>query len=381
MSELANLEHQHKRIRGALLTNASTLALLGYCLAASSPLAASADENRPTVWIDLGAQVERADNAQSIFGPKFFDLASPVDQNTMVSAQRPSRYAIGEEGKISFEPEGTNWVFSAAVRYGRSNSARHRHHETGGLPSEMWTLGGNLFKLYTPLAREFGDGQASQNDSHLVMDFKAGKDVGLGLFGSSSRSVFSAGVRFAQFTSKADVTLHARPINDVTVKYSAGAYKVYPEDHRTYTAVRHVERNSRAVGPSVSWDASAVVAGSDNGAAVTIDWGIDAAVLFGRQRAKTHHATQGAHHTGLLASYTASSYNYKGPDRVRSKTVTIPSVGGLAGVSLRFPNAKVSLGYRGDFFFGATDSGIDIHRSEDEKFYGPFATISIGLGG
>ena len=32
-----------------------------------------------------------------------------------------------------------------------------------------------------------------------------------------------------------------------------------------------------------------------------------------------------------------------------------------------------------DFFFGAMDGGIDTRKTEDEKFYGPFATISLGL--
>ena len=65
----------------------------------------------------------------------------------------------------------------------------------------------------------------------------------------------------------------------------------------------------------------------------------------------------------------------------RSRTVTIPNVGGMAGVSLKFPNAKVSLGYRADFFFGAMDGGIDTAHRENVGFYGPFATMSVGIGG
>jgi hypothetical protein len=37
--------------------------------------------------------------------------------------------------------------------------------------------------------------------------------------------------------------------------------------------------------------------------------------------------------------------------------------------------------YRADFFFGAMDGGIDTAKKENVGFYGPFATISIGLGG
>jgi len=42
---------------------------------------------------------------------------------------------------------------------------------------------------------------------------------------------------------------------------------------------------------------------------------------------------------------------------------------------------KVSLGYRADFFFGAADTGIDARKTSDLSFHGPFAKLSIGLGG
>src|SRR6185437_12208253 len=374
-------KHSNTNFRRNLLSEVSILALLGYVCTVPNAMAASDQENRPTVWIELGTQLERADTEQTIFAPGFFDLASPADLGVMTDAQRPSRYSIGGEGKISLEPEGTHWVFSAAVRYGRSNSARHLHHETAGLPVEYWTLGGAPFLQYTPNPREFGDGQSTARESHLILDFLAGKDVGLGLFGSHGHSTIQAGVRFAQFVSKADTTLHARPVNFPTQKYSADKYNGYFQHQRTYTAVFHAERSTHAIGPSISWDSSAVLAGSDNDAQVSLDWGVNAAILFGRQRAKTRHQTNGLYRTGITQGNVISSYAFHRTNPQRSRSVTIPNIGGFAGVSVRFPNAKVSLGYRGDFFFNAIDTGIDTHRSADQKFYGPFANISIGLGG
>jgi len=46
---------------------------------------------------------------------------------------------------------------------------------------------------------------------------------------------------------------------------------------------------------------------------------------------------------------------------------------------VKFPDAKVSLGYRADFFFGAMDGGIDTRKSYDRNFFGPYARIGIGL--
>jgi hypothetical protein len=65
----------------------------------------------------------------------------------------------------------------------------------------------------------------------------------------------------------------------------------------------------------------------------------------------------------------------------RSRSVVVPNVGGFLGFSLKFPNAKASLGYRADFFFHALDTGIDARQTGTVGFQGPFATISIGLGG
>jgi len=67
--------------------------------------------------------------------------------------------------------------------------------------------------------------------------------------------------------------------------------------------------------------------------------------------------------------------------RVSSRSVIVPNLGGFAGVSVKYPNVKFSLGYRADFFFGAVDAGIDTRHAKDLGFSGPFAAISVGLGG
>ena len=66
---------------------------------------------------------------------------------------------------------------------------------------------------------------------------------------------------------------------------------------------------------------------------------------------------------------------------ITDRTVTVPNVGGFAGMSFQFSSAKVSLGYRADFFFDAMDGGIDARKSATLGFYGPFASVSVGFGG
>ena len=65
----------------------------------------------------------------------------------------------------------------------------------------------------------------------------------------------------------------------------------------------------------------------------------------------------------------------------RAKFATVPNIGGFAGASWRIQNFKVSAGYRADLFFGAMDGGIDAAKKENVGFYGPFASVSVGLGG
>ncbi|HUJ04303.1 MAG TPA: hypothetical protein VLW75_11735, partial [Rhizomicrobium sp.] len=64
----------------------------------------------------------------------------------------------------------------------------------------------------------------------------------------------------------------------------------------------------------------------------------------------------------------------------RSKDVTVPNLGGFAAVSWRYADAKISVGYKADFFFNAIDGGIDTRKEENRAFYGPFASISVGIG-
>ena len=64
----------------------------------------------------------------------------------------------------------------------------------------------------------------------------------------------------------------------------------------------------------------------------------------------------------------------------RAKSVVIPNVGAFAGFSYRLPAAKVSIGSRAAMSFNGVDGGLSTANRIDHAFYGPFATISFGLG-
>ena len=55
------------------------------------------------------------------------------------------------------------------------------------------------------------------------------------------------------------------------------------------------------------------------------------------------------------------------------------NVSGFIGLSAKLPHSKISIGYKGDIWFGAMDSGIDARKKSNLTFNGPYASISIGL--
>jgi iron complex outermembrane receptor protein len=306
---------------------------------------------------------------------------------TPLQAQEPPLFSFGEAAKVSFEPEDSDWVLSAAVRIGRSSHFRHVDHQTKGSFYEGYKSGHPKYASAPHSAENFADTQVHYKESHAILDFLVGKDVGFGLFGREGSSALSAGVRFAQFTSKSAFDIRARP--DLQFKYQTFAAFGHPSLElkqpvfHTYHATGQASRNFHGVGPSLSWNGSAPFMGNTQGGEATFDWGVNAAVLFGRQKARVRHQ-ETAHYVSAQANFHVyrylSVYHHTGQGHAGTRSVAVPNVGGFAGLSYRYADAKISIGYRADFFFGAMDGGIDARKSETMGFKGPFASISIGLG-
>jgi iron complex outermembrane recepter protein len=410
MSELINTKNSQCNFRWRLLASVSMATLVTAGFGASS-VAAGEDANRPTVWIELGGQLERTDASSEVFSPPFMDSITQPNLLSALDVQKPSKYSVGAEGKLSFQPEGSDWVFSASLRYGRSNGSKAQHQQTPNakIPFYIPSFKSKYGLKYPSSHVRFADGKSSHREQHLTLDFMAGKDVGLGMFGNGGTSIFSAGVRVAQLNSRGNVNLHAEP----DVQYptaaitSVAGFLAFRSSHlhfHDYAAMAVDQRSFHGLGPSIAWNASAPFMGNRDHAELTFDWEGNAALLFGRQKASGQHQTtaktynrsmwiarnaDGNVHPGYFSGGTQNPGGAVGPAAQhtnsvtfnRARSVVVPNIGGAIGVSLKWPNAKVSLGYRADFFFGAMDGGLDTAKSENRGFYGPFATISVGLGG
>lgn len=393
MSELIKARCNDTNIRWRLLATASAIALMGAAFTAGHAKA-SDDADRPTVWIELGGQLSRLDEGQQTFAPIFPDSpARPSIFSPSQPFERLPSYGFDETGKLSFQPKSSDWVFSASVLYGRASSNRHEHQQTN---PKTWFVYYNYYGRVTkvespPLAGRFADTTVHNGETHLVLDFQAGKDVGLGIFGGDSgSSVLNLGVRFAQFTSRSNIALKSDPDFHFVYKYNpallnfgfTSSKRAIGQVYHSNTASLLSERSFHGIGPSLSWNGSATLVGNSQSGSVSFDGGLNVSVLFGRQRARVHHQVTGQFHgTSYTPGLRVVAYHPVPIDINRDHTIAVPNIGGFAGATWRIENFKMSAGYRADFFIGAMDNGIDAHKSQNVGFYGPFATVSIGLGG
>ncbi len=261
MSELVGKQRGTRNFRWQLLASVSTATLLTL---ASVAWSAEADEaDRPTVWIELGGQLEGIDNSQKSFSPPFMALITQANLLQTLNVEKPAAYAIGGEGKISFQPLESDWVFSAAVRFGRSNATRARHQQTANaeIPVNVPipTLGVGKYATYYPDQHvRLADAVEQENESHDVLDFQAGKDVGFGIFGARGSSLLSVGIRFAQFTSRTSIKLHAEPdvqypTKPITTIPDWRAFKYTPIHFHDFAAMLSNQRSFHGAGPSGDW--------------------------------------------------------------------------------------------------------------------------------
>lgn len=398
MSERIQNNDGHATMRWKLLTGVSALALTAYAASAS---ANAGDASQPQIWIELGGQLSGLDDGQETFAPHLMENR-PAVLSPSQKFEHPPRFSIDGYGALAFQPDNSEWVFSASVKFGRSASRRRVHHQTNPAPFVKYyytsfpSVGsGHISRrpqknVQSPIAAQFADTNARTGEHHLILDFQAGRDVGLGLFGNSNgSSLVKAGVRFAQFSSKTNISLKSDPDWHFNYKYfptfvsynRPSSKFAFGQIYHSNAAALHASRSFHGIGPSLSWNASAPFAGNRQDGEMSLDWSVNAALLFGRQRTKVHHQTTGRYHDAkYLSHYRKVTYNPPPFDQTRARSVTVPNVGGSLGASYRIENFKVSLGYRADYFFNSIDGGINVRKSEDRAFFGPYASISIGIG-
>ena len=285
--------------------------------------------------------------------------------------------ALAARASFHCSQRNSSWVFAASVRYGRSNGQRNIHQTAKNGPQYVhFGYNGPYAHIDrppsspVPFVANFLAVAEKQSESHAVIDFQAGRDFGLGLFGREGTSVLNAGIRFAQFATRMQSNIQARPdlkfveFNIHTPYHPHNYGTEYGHHYHQYLATAQSARSFRGIGPSLSWNAAAPIVGNPEGGQLSVDWGANAAILFGRQKAKVQHKTSAVYFASNYAhlkypnGLPGASYQHPEVNNQRARSVTVPNVGGFAGVMFSFTNFKASVGYRGDFFFDAMDTGF-----------------------
>ena len=364
MSELINVRSNRNNFRRQLLATASALTLMGFMNGAQASDDTAPDH--PLVWIELGGQFDSEIDPIQTWTPP--NVPPPLVQPTFQPFGKMPRVGYDWDGKVSVQPDDSGWTFSAAIQFGKAKHGPKSTHDQDN------PTGLNSFYLPAPPTYAFTDSQSVSKTSHLILDFQAGKDLGLGLFGGHGSSNINFGIRMAQFTESARGTMTAQV--SAHGKYNGGVGR---------EGDMHAARSFSGIGPSIDWNASLPLIGSlANG--IAFDWGANGAFLFGRQKADVRLHTKVSRYATFLTTIPLppSPYNiaHMTSRPSRRKQVIVPNIGGFAGLSYRMGGrGKIALGYRADMFFGAIDGGIAARKSENVGFYGPFASVSIGIGG
>jgi hypothetical protein len=363
MNEISKTGQGWAALRYRLLLTASALALSLSC-----PEAKAEEGDHPVFWIELGGAYDQIDAGDERWLPP--NLTPPLSKPSPGPFGKLPAAGYDADLKLSYTPEDSDWVFSASIRYGRSLRGPKKSHDQS-YHFTVATQSGVPVK-YNLTNWDFANTAQHSRATYAIVDFQAGKDVGLGMFGG--RSTLSGGIRVARMNEDAEG--HLTAFVSAPQKYNPGEVV-----HRAAFAAK---RSFEGLGPSVYWDGAAPIAGTMS-SGFSFDWGANAALLFGRQKANVTLHTEDIRYN-RVPKYsqtsgvpTVLSHTTQAPPR--SKTVLVPNFGGFAGLSWHLPNAKLSLGYRADFFFGAIDGGLTSSKNETRGFYGPFATVSIGIGG
>jgi iron complex outermembrane recepter protein len=330
----------------------------------------------PPLWIELGGQFDILSDNQQKIDPPFFAKVTDAGFTSPLSFEKMPERGMEKEAKISFAPDD-GWVLSASIRYGRNGTKSYKHQQQTNNP----TVGIAKYNL-SAAHFHYAETTSDSTESHELFDFMIGKDVGIGMNGTST---LSGGMRFVHFRTQSDLAVYSDPDYSNSLA-TTGFSPPGPKYFHNYQVTAKNKTSFSGVGPSISWDASAPIGGDAADGQITFDWGLNGAVLFGRQKSRGHHQTEGKLSTGALnfpqigKYYNTTHYTHGGPHD-RSRSVTVPNLGASAGLSFKYQNAKISFGYRIDEFFGAMDGGIDKHKNYNFGDSGPYLNISFGLGG
>jgi hypothetical protein len=318
-------------LRGALLTSASAVALSVSGSVSYAQTAAPGTPQAVSVWVEGALFWTTGGSFNVPLVPGFGPPITAFNPNT------------GIEGAAGFDyrwPGNQLWHIVGDVRYGRTKTATG--HSSSFFSSLINPTSG-VFVLQTSSTASSG----TEKESHLVVDFMAGRDLGVG----SNAPELQFGVRVADLHASAHVNESGK-----TTFYSTAVFP--PTVTAAQTAVTTFNSRFFGAGPRLALTGNVAITGF-----WSFDYSGGIALLFGERMSNFY----------LSSTFGALAIN-------TNTTAFVFNADGWAAISYALtPNLKASAGVRGDYYNSPLMS-YDINTGGsvniDRLFWGPFIRLT-----
>lgn|GEM_PF-3334586 len=313
-----------------LLQTVSVLAIAAGLACVSAD--AIAQESQAKFIVEFNGMVNIGDQQPwNQFGPNDFNTIAPgPGLNGMIGY-------IGPVNRLL--PFADNsWDIGVFARFGASN----KETEAGYGSPYLNILGGNYPSIYSL-------GKVTHREEHLIVDFEARKDVGLGSR-NEAQTILTSGFRFAHFQADTSTAFYFPPTFLLEEKRRYEFTGIGPK-----IGIEH----EQLLNPFVSFDISG-----------------NAAILYGRR--STNVSTLGS----LLGISNSTSIE---------RSDWVPMLEGRLGFTFRSPNSptRLSIGVEANAWMGVYDqkaafavagAAIPGKENADRFSYGPYVRLTTILG-
>jgi hypothetical protein len=325
--------------------------------------------------LEDGGGPSRIQQDTEILVPEWLDLYIPDAGFPLGPQDDDLDLADAREAKLTYAVDA--WRISAAVRHARVGSRAVGENSQRGPDVHFLDLFGQATTWQSPL--NWGSDIAIDSEEYTLADFRVGRDIGVGAWGEAASSVLSLGIRQADLKSTSDVKLRSDPDHRYPDD-GTNAIKYERHWHHFEDSVE-AERSFKGAGPTVSWDASSTLLGSGETGRLNLDWGLDAGLLFGKQKVDIRREAVTEYLTGSSLAPMTTTTMADIPPRQASRSVQVPVAGVSLGLSYSLDRLKLSTGYRWERYFDAIDGGIAERKEYDRTIDGPYFKIAVGFGG
>jgi hypothetical protein len=295
-------------LRRYLLGTASGAALIG-----TAPFA-QADTNIDHIYLDVSGQYSLT-GGHTDWGFSGHGFGEP-----QINVKN------GFDTRADLALQSGNWYLTLSANFGRTGGSKASISQDAYYSSKY---------SFTHFHR---DGVAKHNESHTVVDFTLGKDVGLGMMDLEGSSIVSLGVRYMHFVARTRSHLN----------YSTFSTFLGSSFFTSTSFNRQLDRQFVGWGPVITWKAKAPISPE-----FSFSWGLTAAAVIGGR-----------------------SFEIDGV-KLRHNEIISPQVGGYVGLNWQMPDSPfdLTIGYRGDGYFDIVDKGFATVHHADRIIHGPFAQI------